>query len=242
MVETLERNGLKALRPMRKVLISDEVIEQIKDLILKGRLKPGDKLPSEIQMASQMKVGRSTVREALKVLIHLGFIERVNKVAVVSAEIENKLNLHDVIERFKVHRNVLEMIEVRKIIEPDIAALAATRCDEKELKAIREEVQSMSDYKDDVEAFVLHDHRFHLQLAEGSRNHILIEIVKGVQTLLVESQGHVIRESSISPRSLNYHWQIYRAVEEGKVKAARKIMLEHLLDIEKEMYAILKNR
>ena len=80
------------LKPMQRVLVSDEIIEQIKNLILKGKLRPGDQLPSETKMASQMKVGRSTIREALKVLIHLGFIERKNKVTVISDRIKEKLS------------------------------------------------------------------------------------------------------------------------------------------------------
>lgn len=229
------------LKPTRRVLVSDEVIEQIKNLILRGELKPGDPLPSEIKMASQMSVGRSTIREALKVLIHMGFIERRQKVAVVSEGVREKLYLHDIVDRFKEHRNILEMVEVRKIIEPDIASLAAMRRGPDDLELARRDVEAMSETIGDTEAFLMHDFRFHVNLALGSKNLILIEIARGMQEMLLETLRHIIRRSeTIHPRSLDFHWKIFRAIEAEKPKLARKHMTDHLHDIEKEVYDILK--
>ena len=229
------------LKPMRRVLVSDEIIEQIKNLILEGQLRPGDQLPSEAKMASQMKVGRSTVREALKVLIHLGFIERKNKVAVISDRIQETVSPHDIVERFKKQRNILEMIEFRKIVEPDMASLAATRSDVTDISILQNDVEAMTESQNDPEKFLKHDHHFHLHIARGAKNQILIEVTRGIQDILEKTQGHIIRKSTtISPRSLEFHRKICEAIQKGKPEAARKHMYEHLLDIEKEVYAILK--
>jgi len=226
---------------MRRVLVSDEVIEQIKDLILKGDLKPGDRLPSETKMASQMKVGRSTIREALKVLIHLGFIVRKNKMAVVSDRIQESVSPHDIVERFKKQRNVLEMIEFRKIVEPDMASLAATRSEAADVAELQKDVNAMTENQNDPEKFLKHDHHFHLHIAQGAKNQILIEVIRGIQGMLKKTQGHVIRKSAtISPRSLEFHRKIFAAIQKGKPETARKLMYDHLLDIEKELYSILK--
>lgn len=235
-----ESAGASHLKPMRRVLISDEIIEHIKQLIIEGKLKPGDRLPAETTMASRMNVGRSTIREALKVLIHLGFIERINKVAVVSPDVHSKLHPQDIVERFKKNRNVMEMLETRKIIEPDIAGLAAARCSKADLAELKKDLDSMRETQNDVEAFIIHDHRFHLRLAQVAKNEILIEIVKGLQENLVQTQGIVLRNSrTIKPRSMDYHHKLFSAIEEGKPKLAKKLMLTHILDIEKEMYTIL---
>ena len=226
---------------MQKVLVSDEIIEQIKNLILEGKLRPGDQLPSETKMASQMKVGRSTIREALKVLIHLGFIERKNKVAVISDRIQETVSPHDIVERFKKQRNVLDMIEFRKIIEPDMASLAAIRSDKMDISLLQKDVDAMTKYKDDPEAFLKYDHHFHLHIAQGAKNQILIEVIRGIQDILEKTQGHIIRKSTtISERSLEFHRNIFNAIKNSKSELARNKMFEHLLDIEKEVYTILK--
>jgi len=226
---------------MRRVLVSDEIIEQIEDLILKGELKPGDLLPSENKMASQMSVGRSTIREALKVLIHLGFIERKNKVAVISDRIQENESPNNILERFKKQRNLLEMIEFRTIVEPDMAGLAATRSDAMDVSVLQKDVEAMTESQEDNERFLMHDHNFHLHIAQGTKNQILIEVIRGIQDMLEKTQGHIIRKSTtISPRSLEFHMKIFNAIKKGNPGLARKHMHDHLLDIESEMYAILK--
>ena len=191
-------------------------------------------------MASQMNVGRSTVREALKVLIHLGLIKRVNKTAIVAYDVHDKVYPHDIVERLQKHRNVVEMVETRKIIEPDIAELAATRRTSEDIERLRQDIEAMEATQNDVELFIIHDHHFHLRLAQASRNNILIEIIRGLQENLVLNQAHILRQSDIMPRSLDFHRDIFKAVVDGKPKSAKKIMFGHVLDIEKEMYAIFK--
>ena len=229
------------LKPMQRVLVSDEIIEQIKNLILEGKLRPGDQLPSETKMASQMKVGRSTIREALKVLIHLGFIERKNKVTVITDRIKEKLSPQDIVERFKNQRNILEMIEFRKIVEPDMASLAAIRSDKTDVSLLQRDVSAMKESKDEPEVFLKHDHHFHLHVAQGAKNQIIIEVIQGIQDILEKTQGHIIRKSTtISPKSLEFHRNIFNAIKKSKPEVARRQMYEHLLDIEQEVYTILK--
>ena len=231
------------LKPMRRVLVSDEIIEQFKNLILDGTLKPGDGLGSETSLATQMNVGRSTIREALKVLIHLGFIERKGKLAVVSEHLGGGINPRDIIERFRANRNLLEMIEVRKIIEPDIAAMAATRHDPGDLDLILQDVGAMKESIENLDAFLEHDYHFHLHIAQASRNQILIEITRGIQDILKKTQEYVLRKSdSIHHRSLMFHTKIFKAIQKGQPELAGKLMFDHIEDIESEMYAILKQK
>ena len=228
------------LKPMRRILVSDEIIEQIKNLILDGTLKPGDPLGSETKLASQMNVGRSTIREALKVLIHMGFIERKNKVAVVSDSIRSDLNPREMIDRFKKSRDLLEMVEVRKIIEPDISAMAASRRGSDDLKLIELDVEAMG-RTSDLDAFLDHDYHFHLHIAQASGNKLLIEIIRGIQDLLKKTQEHILRQSeSIQPRSLEYHRKIFEAIRKEQPEEASKHMAEHISDIENELYMIMQ--
>jgi GntR family transcriptional repressor for pyruvate dehydrogenase complex len=228
------------LKPMRRILVSDEIIEQIKNLILDGTLKAGDPLGSETKLASQMNVGRSTIREALKVLIHMGFIERKQKVAVVSDSIRSDINPREMIDRFKKSRNLLEMVEVRKIIEPDISAMAASRRGSDDLKLIELDVEAMG-RTSDLDAFLNHDYHFHLHIAQASGNKILIEIIRGIQDLLKKTQEHILRQSeSIHPRSLEYHRKIFEAIRKEQPEEASKQMADHISDIENELYKIMQ--
>jgi GntR family transcriptional regulator, transcriptional repressor for pyruvate dehydrogenase complex len=228
-------------KPVNKVLISNGIIEQIKTAIAAGNLKPGDSLPSEIRMASQLKVGRSTVREALQVLIHLGFIERKSKETFVSPSVRERLFPKDILQSYQAHRRIMEMIEVRKVVESFLAESSAIRAHEEVIDLLRRDLDEMERSIGDMERFIASDHQFHLRIAEGAQNKVFYDLMLGIRDILKDNQGLVLLKSqSILPRSMEFHRKIYLAIKGKKPKMARKYMLDHLIDIEKEMYHILK--
>jgi len=228
-------------KEVKRVSVTDEIIEQLKNLIMDGTLKPGEKLPSEIKIAAQMGVGRGTVREALKILIFLGVIERQKKTSYISLDVINRLSHKDIFENFKHYRDVMEMIEVRKIIEPEAAGYAATRSNEREIEEIQKQYLSMTSSQNNLEDFINYDNLFHLHIIRATRNHILVDIMNHIQRLLKRNQALILRKSNnIMPRSLKYHESIYNSIKDGQPKLAKKHMLNHIIDIEKEMYKILK--
>jgi len=220
---------------------TDEIIEQIKELIINGTLKPGQKLPSEIEMAEQMGVGRSTLREALKVLICLGFIVRDNKTSYVSNYVMSRIYPHDIIDNFKKHRNAMEMIEVRKIFEPEAAGYAANRGSKEDIDRIEKTFNSMVESSEKITDFIDYDNEYHLSIIQATGNNILIEIMRGIQKLMRENQSLVITKSKeIISRSIEYHKKIYQAIKSSDQKMAKKFMFKHITDIENEMYKILR--
>jgi len=224
-----------------RVSVADEVIDYIKELILSEKLKPGDQLPSEERMAVQMGVGRGTIREALKVLIYLGFLERKGKSTYVSENVEAYLSLTEAFENFKKHRDIMEIIEVRKIIEPEAAALAAIRASKEEKEYIEKDFDMMSFSQEAREDFINYDHDFHLAVIRASGNQILSGIIKGIQGIMKRNQEIVLKKSdTIMPRSLEFHRKIANAIKNGDGEEARHYMLKHLLDVEKEMFRIFK--
>lgn len=228
------------LRPVNRVLISEGIIDQIKNLILSGDLKPGDLLPSEIKMASQMGVGRSTLREALQVLIHLGFIERRGKETIVSPSVQQKLFPRDILSHYQAHKGVMEMIELRKVVESFLAESAAIRASDEVIERLGQVVKEMEESTGDIQRFIASDHQFHLCIAEGVQNKIFYDLMMGIRNLLRESQKLVLLKSRrILPRSMEFHRKIYLAIKERKPKVARRLMLAHLADVEKEIYHIL---
>jgi GntR family transcriptional repressor for pyruvate dehydrogenase complex len=228
------------LKPVGKMLISDGIIEQVKRSIMTGDLKPGETLPSETTMASQLRVGRSTLREALQVLIHLGFIERKGKKTSVSPSVLDRIFPRDILQNYKAHKDIMEMIEVRKVIEAFTAESAAIRADERILQFIGHDLKEMENSIGDTKRFISSDHQFHLHIAEGAQNKIMYDLMMAIKDLLRENQELVLLKSStILPRSMDFHRKIYMAVKGKKPKMAKKYMLDHIDDIENEMYRIL---
>jgi GntR family transcriptional regulator, transcriptional repressor for pyruvate dehydrogenase complex len=227
------------LKPVEKILVSDGIMEQIRDLINSGEFRPGEKLPSEMKMTQMISVSRSSLREALNALIHLGYLRRQNKGLYVMPETNWKKNLSFDFSRSQEDLNVAEMIEVRKIVETELCALAAKRAAEEDIKALEECLEKMRIELNNPAAFTNADHHFHLCIAKAAKNRILADFVEKVRDIFRSNIALIVEKSSISKRSLRYHDQIFEAIRTRDSQRARKIMAKHLADIEKEFVRIL---
>ncbi len=222
-----------------RVTICEEIIEYFKKLIANNALEKGTKLPSEGALAEKMGVGRGTIREALKVLIYLGYLERRENGTYVSEHGASEAATNELSEDIKKYRNAIEMIEVRKIIEPEVAALVAEKADEKALAMISEEFLKMEEFFSDIDKFIDHDNKFHVYLVGAIQNRLLEGIMKSIHELMRDSQGLILKEGNIKNRSLDFHRKILIALKEGDADLARSCMLSHISDIESEMYSII---
>lgn len=229
-------------KKMSKVSISEEIIEYLKDQILTKKLLPGSRLPSEESLATSMGVGRGTIREALKVLIHLGLIERKkNATFVTERNNPEKMNIDININKY---RDLVEIIEVRKVIEPALAELAAIRANEELITEIEAKLVQMESSKDDIEQFIIYDSEFHDLVFKASGNNILESIIKGSKNLMKKNQRIVLKERyiQIMPRSLSFHQNIFDAIRNHDQKKAYDMMYNHIVDIENEFKIILANK
>ena len=226
-------------KPVEKILVSDGILEQIRDLIHSGEFLPGQRLPSEMKMAEFLSVSRSSLREALNALVHLGYLQRRNRGIYVNPEMEwwTKPSFH--FSRSQEDLNIAEMIEVRKIIESELCALATKRAEAEDIKSLEQNLQKMKVQLDDPPAFIKSNQHFHLHIAKAAKNHILEDFIVKIRDLLKNNIAHVIEKSTISERSLGYHQRIFEAIRDGDVLRARRAMTEHIADIEKEFVKIL---
>jgi GntR family transcriptional repressor for pyruvate dehydrogenase complex len=227
------------LRRVEKILVSDGILEQIRDLIHSGEFPSGQRLPSEVKMAELLSVSRSSLREALNALVHLGYLQRQNRGIYVNPEIRWRTNLSFPFPRSQEDLSIAEMIEVRKIIETGLCALAAKRAEGKDIKALEESLQEMKSQLDNPAAFINSNQRFHLCVAKAAKNRILEDFIIKVRDLLRSNIAMVIEKSTISKRSLGYHQRIFEAIRDRDVSRARRAMAEHIGDIEKEFVKIL---
>ncbi len=219
-----------------RVSMSEEIIDHLKTQIISRSLKPGEKLPSEENLAEKMGVGRGTIREALRVLIHMGLVERKgNGTYVTEGKISNNY-------KFKLdeYRDLVEIMEVRKVVEPALAKYAAERRNTEVVKEIGKELQKMKEGIQDVNEFILHDNKFHDLIFDASGNSILEGFIKGLKVLMKKNQAVVLRErySYIMPKSLDFHEKIYQAILNNNGEEAYKLMLNHIEDVEDEFEKI----
>ena len=226
-------------KPVEKILVSDGILEQIRDLIHSGEFPSGQRLPSEMKMAALLSVSRSSLREALNALVHLGYLQRQNRGVYVTPRLKWQTSPSMPFSRSQEDLDVAEMIEVRKIIESELSALAAKRAEPEDIKALEQNLEQMEAHLDDPGIFITSNQNFHLRIAKAAKNHILEDFIINIRNLLKNNIALVIEKSTISRRSLGYHRRILEAIRDGDVSRARRAMADHVADIEKEFVKIL---
>ena len=223
---TVNSNDFRAVHKSR---ISEEIIEQVRDLITSGRIKPGDRLPAERELAQQLNVGRSTVREAIRVMESMGLLNVRAGEGTFLVAATGEVNADSVTKAFlQSWDNQHNFFEVRRVIEPDLAALTARR-------ATPEQIEKMRAMLGEQEADIRRggngmqaDTAFHYLLAQASGNEVLVRIMDGLMDRLRETRESALRTAGRPAQSLRQHRRILAAIEARDVKAAEKRMLEHL--------------
>lgn len=226
------------LKPIKTKKIYEEIIEQIKQLILDGYLKPGDKLPSERNLVESFKVSRSSIREALSALEMMGLVEvRTGEGAYIRRIEDNCPNasFHWLLSLNK--ESILELLEVRKMIEIQAAGFAAERITEIELEQLARTLNIMKSHlANQGSAWEKADHKFHYCIAQATHNKITIRLMDTIadhlQHLISISRPKLF-ESRYTPELLyQQHADIYMAIRGRNVKQAEEAMLKHLTGIE----------
>ncbi|MDW7740373.1 MAG: FadR/GntR family transcriptional regulator [Bacillota bacterium] len=212
--------------PVRKINLADEVAKQLKELIVEGKLLPGDRLPSESAMAEMFSVGRTSVREALKALHAIGLIERTKQGTIVRnaiGEPYKELFLQLIIKKHSTE----QLYEARMIFEIMIARLAASRATEEDLEEMRKHLSRMKSKKYDE--YIQADADFHVAIAGAAQNVILYEAYQVIRKALTESLTDLISYfPQIVKTSSKQHQAIYDAIEAQDEDKAEELIKEHL--------------
>jgi GntR family transcriptional repressor for pyruvate dehydrogenase complex len=222
-----EKALYKAVRTSR---LYEQIVQQIEDSILKGALKPGDQLPSERELAQQFGVSRTAVREAVKALREKGLVEAYSGRGTfvrdgTSQAIRQSL---DLMIKIGQPDGSPHLAELRAILEPEIAALAATRMDEQHLAAMREAVAVMDRAHNDPDAYIEADLDFHLCLAEAAANPLILSLIDSIVGLLREQRMGIFQVDGGPERGQFHHKRILEAVEKRSPEVARSTMRAHL--------------
>lgn len=207
------------------------IVENIRRAVYTGRLKPGQRLPSEPELANQFNVSRSAVREALKVLELSGLLdvrrgykggtfvappdfEEASEVATVSLQLGNT--------------TVDQLTEAREVIEVRAAELAAGRCDDESITELEATLARMQENVSVPARFITADVDFHIAVAELSGNNVFVFTLSAIRKLLVQDLNRLIHESDIREQIIDQHRQIVTAIAAGDSERAGATMRTHV--------------
>ena len=216
--------------PIQPERLYEQIVSQIEQRILAGDLRVGDQLPSENELAKQFAVSRTAVREAIKALREKRLVDiRPGRGTFITNGMPDAMR-HSLglLMKYGPARGFSNLVEVREILEPEIAALAATRITEEYISAMREALEIMETALDNVDVFAEADLDFHLALAEATQNPIIPVLVDSIIDLLREQRKRIGLVNGGLQRGQSHHKKILDAVIRRDPQAARQAMQDHL--------------
>ena len=215
-----------------------QVVEHVRRLLETGKVRPGDRLPPERELATHIGVSRPSVRSGLRSLQTMGIVE--SRQGSGTYIVDGPARLAGDPLRFLAALHGLtreEMFEARRVLEVGTAGLAAERATAEQIAAMADEVTGMFASLDEPQRYLLHDVQFHRALAAGSQNHVLITLIEMLSELFYEARSQTIERAVDLRESAEKHRAIYTAVRGRDVEGARRQMNEHLLEAQKAQSA-----
>lgn len=219
----------------------EQIVEQIELRILSGEINPGDQLPPERELGKQFGVSRTAVREAMKALSLKGLIvvhpgRGTFVTGYTSTAVRHSI---DLLVKIGKTEGVSALVEVREILEPEIAALAAIRAGEEDIAIMQEAIDAMDEAIEHPDNYIEADLDFHLALAQGTNNVLIPVLIDSLVDLLRE---HRIRAAGVDgglERGQPFHKSIIDAIRRKDPDAARDAMHAHLQQVRKEIETAL---
>jgi GntR family transcriptional regulator, transcriptional repressor for pyruvate dehydrogenase complex len=226
--------------PVYKVVrtsrLYEQIVQQIEESVLKGTLKPGDQLPAERELAQRLGVSRTAVREAVKALREKGLVEAYSGrgTFITDGTSHAARQSFDLMVKIGQQEGSTHLAELRLILEPGIAALAAQRVEEDHLAAMREAVAVMDRSQNDPAAYIEADLDFHLALAEAAANPLILSLIDSIVGLLREQRIRIFNVEGGPQRGQVHHKRILEAVEQRNPGMARSAMSAHLEQVRQD--------
>jgi GntR family transcriptional regulator, transcriptional repressor for pyruvate dehydrogenase complex len=228
--------GKHLYRAVKTSRLYEQIVQQIEESILKGALKPGDQLPPERDLAERFGVSRTAVREAVKALREKGLVEAYTGrgTFVTDGTSQAIRQSFDLLVKIGQPDGSTHLAEVRAILEPEIAALAATRVEEQHLVTMREAVATMERALREPETYIEADLDFHLSLAEAAANPLILSLIDSIVGLLREQRMRIFKVKGGPERGQHHHKRILEAIEQRDPEKARAAMRAHLTQIRED--------
>jgi len=216
------------------VAVTDEAIEKLREMIVSGRLKPGDRLPREADLATSLGLSRSSLREAVRALslVRILDVRQGDGTYVSSLAADSLLDALSFIVEFHHDASVLELLEVRRILEPAASARAAVQIDDTSLASL-EVILDRSTPDSAVEELVRNDVEFHRAIAVASGNTVLASLIESLSgpTQRARVWRGITQEGALA-RTLAEHRSIFGAIRAHDPELARTWATVHIAGVE----------
>jgi GntR family transcriptional regulator, transcriptional repressor for pyruvate dehydrogenase complex len=216
------------------VALTDEAIDKIKEMITSGRLRPGEKLPREADLAAELGLSRNSLREAVKALSMINVLDVRHGHGTYATSLAPSLLLEALSFIVDFHRDdtVLEFLEVRRILEPAATGLAAVGMSEEGRKELGEILRS-ADVNSPIEDFVAADLEFHRKIAVGAGNSVLASLIDNMSVPTRRARlWRGVTEPRARERTLAEHTAIFHAIMSRDADLARSSAIVHIAGIE----------
>ncbi|MBI3976970.1 MAG: FadR family transcriptional regulator [Chloroflexi bacterium] len=220
---------LPEIQPVKRRKLHEQIAESLHALIAEGRLKPGDALPPERDLAARFGVSRVTVREALRDLQLWGLVETRQGGGNYVCELSLAHVVGPLATILQHHRKLsAELLDARATFEPAICGLAAQRCTDADLARLDAILQRQAQRVQSGEVAVEEDSEFHLALAEATGNRIVVQVIQTINGLLLESHQRSLQTPGRAQRSLAGHRRILAALRSRDADEAHRAMFDHI--------------
>ena len=217
---------------IRRNKVYEEVAKQIERLILR-KLKPGDKLPSERELAELLQVSRSSIRDAIRGLELVGLVEPRQGAGTIVRERSADSAANPFANALKRRQNlVTELLDFRKMLEPPLAARAATHASADEISEMEEILERQEKTQKQGEPAIAEDAEFHYSIALASGNSVVLKVIDTLMDLLRDTREQSLQVEGRAEKSLAGHRRILSAVKRHDAEAAKAAMRRHIEDVE----------
>ena len=218
-----------------RVAVTDEAIEKIKDMIVRGELSPGSRLPPEKDLAERLGLSRSSMREAVKALEVIRVLDVRRGDGTYVTSLEPKLLLEAISFVVDLHDDdsLLEIFAVRRLLESHATGLAAQRADDDDIAALDAEIGAMAP-DTDIESLVEHDMRFHSEFARLAGNTYLESLLESLTSQTVRARvWRGLTQAGAVERTLAEHRAILDAIADHDMELAVSTAQVHIAGIER---------
>src|SRR5438876_9994891 len=222
-----------SIAPIKSTRIYQEIVRQVKAMIAEGRLKSGDQLPPERDLAEKFVVSRTSVREALRALESLGLVEIRPGEGTFVREVSVESLIEPLALVMASQREAIgELFEARRMIEPALAALAARRATPEELHEMERILEEQAKAVAAGNTGLAQDAAFHAAIGVAAHNAAITRIAHAIMDLLTQSREESLNTPGRPQRSHQDHCRILRAIRAHDERAAHQAMLDHLAAVE----------
>jgi len=221
------------LAPIKSTRIYEEIVRQVKAMIADGKLKGGDRLPPERDLAEKFVVSRTSVREALRALESLGLVE----IRPGEGTFVRQVSIDALIEPLALlmvsqREAIGELFEARRLLEPSLAALAAMRATPDEIQEMERILDEQGKEVASGRTGLAQDAQFHAAIGTAAHNRAITRIAHGIMDLLTQSREDSLNTPGRPTRSHEDHRRILAAIGRRDADGARAAMLEHIGAVE----------